>query len=182
MPASVRADVASVAEDAMARKGIYPFIPLQFERLEVPEQRQRAASFEDRLRTRRTVRHFSADPVPFGLVETAIRVAGRAPSGANQQPWRFVVVSNPELKRQIRQAAEAEERTNYEKRFPDQWLQALAPLGTDWTPPAVCREPTKTSNSARHHRVGNPMFPDKCVSFCRLLAAVRELSVSWEPG
>lgn len=116
----------------MANKGVYPFIPLQFERLPVEEQRRRAAEFELRLQTRRTVRHFSADPVPFELIETAIRIAGRAPSGANQQPWRFVVVSNPDLKRRIREAAEAEERRNYEQRFPDEWLQALAPLGTDW--------------------------------------------------
>jgi nitroreductase len=116
----------------MAGKGIYPFIPLEFERLEAEEQRRRAAEFEARLRSRRTVRHFSPDPVPFDLIETAIRIAGRAPSGANQQPWKFVVVSNPEIKRSIRAAAEEEERRNYESRFPDEWLQALAPLGTDW--------------------------------------------------
>ena len=116
----------------MAGKGIYPFVPLEFERLEVEEQRRRATEFETRLRTRRTVRQFLPDPVPFDLIETAIRIAGRAPSGANQQPWRFVVVSNPDIKRQIREAAEGEERRNYESRFPDEWLQALAPLGTDW--------------------------------------------------
>lgn len=81
---------------------------------------------------RRTVRDFSADPVPFELIENAIRVASLAPSGANQQPWKFVVVADPEIKRQIREAAEAEERENYENRFPDEWLEALAPLGTDW--------------------------------------------------
>jgi nitroreductase len=66
------------------------------------------------------------------LIELAIRTAGVAPSGANQQPWRFVVVGNPEIKRRIRLAAEAEERENYGGRFPDEWLQALAVLGTDW--------------------------------------------------
>ena len=116
----------------MAGKGSYPFIPLEFERLSEEEQRLRAAEFEARLRTRRTVRQFSSEPVPLELIETAIRVAGRAPSGANQQPWRFVVVSSSDVKRQIREAAEAEERTNYESRFPDEWLEALAPLGTDW--------------------------------------------------
>lgn len=108
------------------------FIPLEFERLAVEEQRRRAAELEARLKTRRTVRQFSPEPVPFDLIEAAIRFAGRAPSGANQQPWRFVVVSNPESKRQIREAAEAEERANYEQRFPDEWLEALAALGTDW--------------------------------------------------
>jgi nitroreductase len=116
----------------MAKKGIYPFIPLRFERVPADEQLRRAAEFEARMKSRRTTRHFSSDPVPFELVETAIRVAARAPSGANQQPWSFVVVSNPEIKRQIREAAEAEERESYERRMPDEWLRALAPLGTDW--------------------------------------------------
>ncbi len=116
----------------MAQKGTYRFIPLEFERVSEEEQRRRAEEFERRLRTRRSVRHFSSAPVPLHFIETAIRIAGRAPSGANRQPWRFVVVSNPEIKRQIREAAEAEERTNYERRFPDEWLETLAPLGTDW--------------------------------------------------
>ncbi len=116
----------------MSKKGIYPFLPLQFERLAIDEQRRRAAEFEARLKLRRTVREFSPDPVPFELIEAALRIAGRAPSGANQQPWHFVVVSNPEIKRQIREAAESEERENYNRRFPDEWLQALAHLGTDW--------------------------------------------------
>ncbi len=82
--------------------------------------------------SRRSVRYFSPDPVPFELIENAIRCASRAPSGANQQPWRFVVVQSPDTRRRIREAAEAEERASYESRFPDEWLQALAPLGTDW--------------------------------------------------
>ncbi len=110
----------------------YPFAALQFERLEEGEQRRRAAEFEGRLATRRSVRHFSSRAVPRELVEAAIRVAGRAPSGANQQPWNFVLVSNPEIKRQIRVAAEAEEKESYEQRMPPEWLEALAPLGTDW--------------------------------------------------
>ncbi len=116
----------------MTNKGIYPFTRLAFERLSADEQHRRAAEFEARLQPRRTVRHFCSDPVPFELIETAIRIAARAPSGANQQPWHFVVVSNADIKRQIREAAEAEERENYERRMPDDWLQALAPLGTDW--------------------------------------------------
>jgi len=116
----------------MTNKGIYPFIPLQFERLAPDEQVRRVAEFEARMKSRRTTRNFSSDPVPYELIETAIRIAARAPSGANQQPWTFVVVSNPDIKRQIKEAAEAEERENYERRMPDDWLQALAPLGTDW--------------------------------------------------
>ena len=109
----------------------YPFIPLDFERVAPEEQKRRVADFLTRIARRRTVRQFSSDPVPIEIIETAIRTAGTAPSGANQQPWHFVVVSDPEIKKQIREAAEAEERYNYEKRFPDDWLEALAPLGTD---------------------------------------------------
>jgi len=116
----------------MAGQGVYPFIPLEYEKPGAAEQLQRAAEFEARLATRRTVRDFSPEPVPYALVETAIRIASRAPSGANQQPWHFVVVSDVDVKRRIREAAEEEERENYERRFPDEWLAALAPLGTDW--------------------------------------------------
>ena len=70
--------------------------------------------------------------MPLEVIENAICCAALAPSGANQQPWRFVLVSDPEIKRQIREAAEAEERENYERRFPQEWLDALAALGTDW--------------------------------------------------
>ncbi|MGA3203368.1 MAG: nitroreductase family protein [Bryobacteraceae bacterium] len=81
---------------------------------------------------RRSVRFLSSEKVPFELIENAIRCASLAPSGANQQPWKFVVVKDPEIKRRIREAAEAEERESYEHRMPDDWLRALAPLGTDW--------------------------------------------------
>src|SRR5262245_25625861 len=109
----------------------YDFIPLDFKRLAFEEQWRRAVEFYELMKRRRTVREFSPDPVPFELIELAVKTAGVAPSGANQQPWRFVVVSNPEIKRQIRLAAEEEERENYGGRFPDEWLQALIPLGTD---------------------------------------------------
>ncbi len=112
--------------------GRYQFVPLKFERLTAEEQLRRAAEFEARMKSRRSTRQFSAEPVPSELIEAAIRIAGRAPSGANQQPWHFVVVTDPETKRRIRIAAEAEERENYERRMPGDWLEALAPLGTDW--------------------------------------------------
>lgn len=81
---------------------------------------------------RRTVRHYSSEPVPDALIDDAIAIAGCAPSGANLQPWRFVVVRDPDVKRRIRLAAEEEERAFYEQRAPAEWLEALAPLGTDW--------------------------------------------------
>jgi nitroreductase len=105
---------------------------LQFERMSPEEQLRASREMVRRFRMRRSVRAFSPEPVPMELIENAIRVAALAPSGANQQPWRFVVVKDAELKRQIREAAEAEERENYERRFPDEWLQALEPFGTDW--------------------------------------------------
>ena len=110
----------------------YRPVPLRFDRLPPDEQRARAREFLARIRTRRTVRHFSAEPVPDELIDAAIAAAASAPSGANMQPWRFVVVRDPSVKRRIREAAEAEERESYERRMPDDWLEALAPLGTDW--------------------------------------------------
>jgi nitroreductase len=111
------------------------FQPLAFERLPPGEMSRRSEEFLARIATRRTVREFSPEPVPVALVENAIRAASLAPSGANRQPWRFVVVSDPAVKSEIRAAAEAEEKENYERRMPEEWLEALAPLGTDWHKP-----------------------------------------------
>ena len=97
----------------------------------VAEMQARAADFLAEMQRRRTVRHFSSRPVPRDIIENCVRVAGTAPNGANLQPWHFVVVSNPEVKRQIRLAAEEEERDFYSGRAPQEWLDALAPLGTD---------------------------------------------------
>ena len=90
---------------------------------------------------RRTTRHFSTDPVPREAIELAIRTAATAPSGAHQQPWTFVAVSDPELKQRIRAAAEEEEQRNYQQRMPDEWLEALAPLGTDEHKPHLTDAP-----------------------------------------
>ena len=108
---------------------------LKFDSLTPQEQLRRSREFLRRMQRRRTVREFSARPVPFELIENAIRVAGSAPSGANQQPWTFVAISDPATKKQIRIAAEAEERISYEGRMSAEWLAALAPLGTDWHKP-----------------------------------------------
>lgn len=108
------------------------FAPLNFTRLSEDEMRLRAGGFLGMIRTRRSVRSFSPEPIPLDIVETAVAAAATAPSGANQQPWRFVLVTDAALKRQIREAAEAEERENYERRFPGEWLHALEPFGTDW--------------------------------------------------
>jgi iodotyrosine deiodinase len=115
--------------------GAYRPVPLEFTRLTADEQRQRARAFAEAMRRRRSVRDFAPDPVPDDVIDLAIAAAASAPSGANQQPWRFVVVRDPETKQRIREAAEAEERESYEHRMPDEWLSALAPLGTDWHKP-----------------------------------------------
>lgn len=114
----------------------HPTVPLHFERLPLDVMRARAADFEALMERRRSVRDFAPDPVPRDLIEAAIRTASSAPSGAHRQPWTFVAVSDPDLKRQIRVAAEAEEFESYEGgRMPEAWREALAPLGTDWRKP-----------------------------------------------
>ena len=97
---------------------------------------ERGRRFQRDMDGRRSVRMFAADPVPRELIELAIMTGSTAPSGAHQQPWTFVAVGDPEMKRQIRIAAEEEERQSYEGgRMPAEWLAALAPLGTDWHKP-----------------------------------------------
>lgn len=107
------------------------FIPLDF--VEIPEaaQAERAAKFLELLSRRRTVREYSTRDIPLSLIEQAIATAGTAPSGANMQPWRFVVVRDPAIKRQIREAAEKEEYESYHGRMSEKWLRRLAVLGTD---------------------------------------------------
>lgn len=100
------------------------------EPLDDAQRLARVQAFADELASRRTVRDFAPDPVPRAVIEACLRAAGTAPSGANQQPWRFVAVADADLKRRIRVAAEVEEREFYAHRAPDEWLQALAPLGT----------------------------------------------------
>lgn len=118
------------------------FVPYRRERLPEDEMRRRAAAFHALMEARRSVRHFAPDPVPRDLVETAIRTASTAPSGAHRQPWRFVAVDDAATKAAIRAAAEEEERTNYEGgRFPEEWLEALAPLGTTWEKPHLTEAP-----------------------------------------
>jgi iodotyrosine deiodinase len=95
------------------------------------ERLARAEAFAEQLTRRRTVRDYAPTPVPRAVIEACLRAAASAPSGANQQPWHFVAVADPALKRRIREAAETEEREFYERRAPDEWLQALSPLGTD---------------------------------------------------
>lgn len=111
------------------------FIKLNFRSVAEDEQMPRAEAFFELLNLRRTVREFSSKSVPFELVAKAIETAGTAPSGANMQPWRFVVVKDADVKRQIREAAEKEEFESYNNRMSEKWLRRLAPIGTNENKP-----------------------------------------------
>ena len=118
------------------------FVPLEgYRTLDSEEMLRRARVFHEELRRRRTVRQFSDRAVDREVIEQCLRAAGTAPSGANLQPWHFVVVSDPGLKRRIREAAEREERDFYQNRAPAEWLAALEPLGTDEHKPYLERAP-----------------------------------------
>ncbi len=107
------------------------FVSLKFQKLSPPQQSKNADELFEILNRRRTVRDFSAERVPIELIERAIMTAGTAPSGANLQPWRFVVVKDAEIKKKIREAAEKEEYESYHGRMSEKWLRRLAVLGTD---------------------------------------------------
>ena len=120
----------------------YNFISLNdFKEYSPEEMIKRSESFYNQIKQRRTVREFSDKPVPKEVIENCIRTAGTAPSGANLQPWHFVVISDPKIKKQIRDAAEKEEKEFYTNRAPKEWLDALAPLGTDEQKPFLEKAP-----------------------------------------
>ena len=119
----------------------FPFVPLKFTRRSIEDSRDRADAFYAEMSRRRTTRHFSTEPVPRDLIEQAIRTGATAPSGAHQQPWTFVAVADPETKRRIREAAEEEERAFYRGRATPEWIDALAPLGTDEHKPHLTDAP-----------------------------------------
>lgn len=110
-------------------------IALDFKRYPEAEMLDRAKSFHALLDRRRSVRHFSAEPVPYEVIAEVVRAARTAPSGAHKQPWTFCVVGNADLKRRIREAAEEEERINYGGRMSEEWLEDLKPFATDWQKP-----------------------------------------------
>lgn len=111
--------------------GEYRPVPLGFTRLDPDEALARSRELLADLATRRSVRAFSTEPIPYELIENAVATAATAPSGAHAQPWTFVVVTDAQIRAQIREVAEAEERRSYAERMPDDWLRALRRLGTD---------------------------------------------------
>lgn len=115
------------------------------------EMKQRATDFRKHMQRRRTVRHFSDRPIPQEIIEECLLTAGSAPNGANLQPWHFVVVSDPNVKKTIRVAAEEEERDFYNRRAPQEWLEALAPLGTDEHKPFLETAPYLIAIFGKNH-------------------------------
>jgi nitroreductase len=129
-------------------------VPFRPERLSLEESLARSEALLERMEGRRSVRFFADAPVPRVLVERAIRAASTAPSGAHRQPWTFVAISNPDVKRQIREAAEAEEKAFYEERAPEAWLEALQPFGTTWEKPYLETVPWIVVLFAQRYGVG----------------------------
>lgn len=127
------------------------FQPLNFEEFPEEEMRKRAAAFRREMQRRRTVRHFSDRPVLREIIEECLITAGTAPNGANLQPWQFVVISDPKVKREIRVEAEKEEAEFYHRRAPQEWLDALAPLGTDEHKPFLETAPYLIAIFGKNH-------------------------------
>ena len=119
----------------------YEFAPYAFVRLPPEEMQRRSQAHLETMRGRRSAREFAPDPIAPEILRTVVAAAAQAPSGANKQPWTFVVVTDNHLKEQIRSEAETEERQTYDHRMSDEWRQALAPLGTDWRKPFLTTAP-----------------------------------------
>ena len=125
-------------------------------RLDDAEALGRTRELADELHRRRTIRDFAADPIPLDVVREAVRAAASAPSGANVQPWRFVLVTDPERKRLLREGAEEEERRFYGTRAGAEWLEALGPLGTDWRKPFLETAPVVIAVFEVHRSESEP--------------------------
>jgi nitroreductase len=135
---------------------IADFVPLAgWREKPLVEMRAAARSFLETMRARRTVRDFSDRPVPRDIIEDCLLAAGTAPNGANRQPWKFVVVGDPEIKRRIREEAEVEERAFYSGKAPQEWLEALAHLGTDEHKPFLERAPWLIVIFAESYELGD---------------------------
>lgn len=131
-----QSDSATPADRAaQADRAPSPTVPVRMESLPRAQMVAAAGGFAERMATRRSVRDFSSEPVPDAIIDAAVRAAATAPSGAHVQPWRFVVITDPERKRRLREAAEAEEFEFYNRRASEEWLDAIAQFGTDWHKP-----------------------------------------------
>jgi len=128
-----------------------PMRPLDFDRRSEAQMRAAAQQFHEDIRLRRSVRHFSSDPVPLDVIRTCIATAATAPSGANKQPWTFVLVTDPEIKRQIQAAAEEEEAAFYDHRAPERWLRDLEPFDTNAHKPMLSAAPALIAVMAQRY-------------------------------
>lgn len=134
---------------------------LEFEKKSPAEMQADADAFFDRMKTRRSIRHFSSEDVPLDVVRRAIETAGTAPSGAHKQPWTFVMITDPAVKTRIREGAEFEERRFYDERAPDEWIEDLKPFGTTWKKPMLEEAPVliavfaqiKSADDSKHYYV-----------------------------
>jgi nitroreductase len=133
----------------------YPFISYSKKTFDADEMKKRTFDFFSWMNERRTVRDISNNPVPAEVIENIIKTASTAPSGAHKQPWTFCVVSNPDMKRKIRIAAEQEERESYENRMTDEWLKDLEPIGTDWRKPFLETAPYLIIVFKRNYEIEN---------------------------
>jgi len=159
----------------------HPFVSYSRESFGEEEMKTRSQHFYDWMDTRRTVRDFSDTPIPESVIENLLLAASTAPSGAHKQPWTFCVVKNPEIKQQIRIAAEKEEKESYENRMSEEWLKDLAPLGTDFNKPfletapyliVVFKRIYEFENNKKHQ---NYYVTESCGIACGfLLAAIHD--------
>ena len=165
---------------------MYRPIPLDIRRYDEQEMLARAEAFYELMNRRRSVRFFSDEPVPRRLVERAIQTASTAPSGAHMQPWTFVAVSDPAVKREIRVAAEKEEKESYENRMSEEWLRALEPFGTTWEKPFLETVPWIVVCFAQRygvdeagHKVKHYYVQESCGIACGLfIAAVHNMGLA----
>ena len=161
-------------------------IPYSLPRIPDSEMPVRARAVYERMRTRRSVRDFSDRAVPVGVIEEALKAAGTAPNGANLQPWHFAVVRDPAVKREIRLAAEEEERAFYEDRAPREWLETLAPLGTDAEKPFLETAPVLVAIFMKNKVTGpdgqsrKTYYPKESVGIATgfLIAALHEVGLA----
>lgn len=156
----------------------FPFVSYQKQTFDIQQMEARSHSFYEWMNTRRTVREFSDKHIPENVIENILLAAGTSPSGAHKQPWTFCVIKNQEIKKAIRIAAEKEEKESYEKRMPDEWLQDLAPIGTDWQKPFLETAPylivvfkRSYELEADNHKHQNYYVTESCGLACGFLLA-----------
>ena len=160
----------------------YSPVPLDWDRLDPEDALSRSREFMATMDARRSVRLFSAEPVPRELIDNALTVAGTAPSGAHQQPWTFAVVSDQETKAKLREAAEKEERDFYERRATDEWKEAIEPIGTDWVKTHITDAPYVIVVFEQPWRPGPDGSEDQALLRARVRRHRRWLPARGAPG